>query len=167
MQWASRVGPLVYPIVKQTLSGAMQWDAQITPEEKASARACYEAAARLFDSRKGGSLQVFGNRPLAEEIRAYFVHTFQYLPHLRKIYWDRVVMLRREQQVANLTEKRLQLFQDRLSLVNKPGDNQYLSLQVSQISPTSKTHYRPPRLVRRFLVNAGRPSTLWKVISRK
>ena len=150
LQWASRPGPLIYPIVNQRLGAALKRDARITPQERSNAKTCYEAAAKLYDSSNGGSLQVFGNRPLAEYFWAYWVHTLKYLPHLHNIYWNRVVELRREQLVANLTQKRLQFCRDpnELSFVRRPPVS-LISSQGSQIGPMSKIHFCPQRPIHR------------------
>lgn len=71
----------------------------------------YQAATRLFDPRKGGSMQVFRKRPLEEDIRAYCVHSLQYLLHLHKLYWDRLSKLRWRQEVADQTGLMIQLSQ--------------------------------------------------------
>lgn len=73
MQWDSRPVPLITPKFNQRLGAAIKWDALITPQEKAKAETCYRAAARLFETRKGGSMQVYGSQPLPEDIWTYRV----------------------------------------------------------------------------------------------
>lgn len=150
LQWASHPGPLNYPIVNQRLGAAIEWDARILSEEKLRAKICYEAAARLFKAEKGGSLQVFGKRPLAQEIWAYCVHILKYLPHLHNIYWNQVVKLQREPLVAELTQRRVQCCRKpvELDFVSRPPVSS-ISSQGSQIDPTSRVQYRPRQPIHR------------------
>lgn len=77
--------------------------------EKKNWEAVYQAAARLFDPGLGGSVQAFQDRPLAEEIRAYFVQELQYLPLLRAKYWHRHMARGMAESVATETAARLQI----------------------------------------------------------
>lgn len=91
------------------LRACIQREKQILFEsEKKNWEAVYQAAARLFNPGLGGSLQVFQDRPLAEEIRAFCVQDLQHLPLLRAKYWHRHMERGMAESVATETTARLQ-----------------------------------------------------------
>lgn len=93
------------------LRACIQRTELIYPSERQKWEAVYQAAARLFDPGLGGSLQVFQDRPLADEIRAYCMQESQYLPVLKTRYWHRHSRHGMAESVATETTARLQASQ--------------------------------------------------------
>lgn len=72
------------------LARCIQYDAPIPYQDKQSWNAIKDQGLRLFAPERGGSYEVFNERPLKEELSAYCVQDVRFLPHLRNTYWGRL-----------------------------------------------------------------------------
>jgi len=83
-------------------------DAPISPAEKRNWKSAKEKGLKLFHPSKGGSYDVFNERPINTDIERYCVIDVQFLPLLRNLYWGRLnstwkikVMEETEKRVRN------------------------------------------------------------------
>lgn len=65
-------------------------DAPISVEEKQNWKAAKEKGLKLFEPNKGGSYDIFNERPINTDIEHYCVIDVQFLPLLRNLYWGRL-----------------------------------------------------------------------------
>jgi exonuclease 3'-5' domain-containing protein 1 len=82
-------------------------DAPISAEEKSDWKAAKDKGLTLFHPSKGGSYSVFNARPIDVDIERYCVNDVQFLPQLRKLYWDQLDESWKR-KVMEETEKRVQ-----------------------------------------------------------
>lgn len=116
----------------RTLNDCIIKDTAISRPGKINFQAIYEAAAKLFDKKLGGSSQVFQQRPLREDLKVYCEQSLEPLPYLHKSYMHRVTSLGKEEWVNTKTAKRLQASQSA----------EYL--QPSTFSPWSDRQFQDP-----------------------
>ncbi|CAL3966907.1 unnamed protein product [Diplocarpon coronariae] len=90
LELGSRKGGLARKRLANGLAQCIKYHASLTLEEKEAWGAIKERGRGLFAPEKGGSYEVFDERPLAEEIRAYCVQDVQFLPGLWKLYTERL-----------------------------------------------------------------------------
>ena len=64
------------------LARCIELDAGLTVAQRTAWKAKKELGLNLFDPTRGGSYQVFNERPLREEVKAYCVQDVQFLPLL-------------------------------------------------------------------------------------
>lgn len=79
-----------------------------------------EEGLKLFDPQKGGSYEVFNQRPLPEKIRIYCVQDVQYLPCLWDVY-NRKLTAEWKTRVQCATEDRVERSQARDFNPNNPN----------------------------------------------
>jgi len=89
MENASR-GPGGSKRLLNGLAKCIENDAPITMQEKQSWKAVKERGASVFAPEKGGSYEVFNDRPLNQDILGYCVQDVQFLPHLWRTYSARL-----------------------------------------------------------------------------
>ncbi|KZL87249.1 3 -5 exonuclease [Colletotrichum incanum] len=61
--------------------------AQLSPSEKLRWKAVKEAGLKLCHPKKGGSYEVFNDRPIQALIETYCINDVQHLPQLREKFW--------------------------------------------------------------------------------
>ena len=89
MELAPRVGPgsskelcsLVYCVEKYV---------QISSQQQNAWKVSKDNGEKLFDPQKGGSYEVWNERPLKDKIETYCLLEVHYLPKLREKYWDNI-----------------------------------------------------------------------------
>ncbi|RAL09373.1 exonuclease [Aspergillus homomorphus CBS 101889] len=72
------------------LGKCIEYDAPMTPSERAKWKACKDAGRNLFAPECGGSYEVFNARPLSDEIIQYCAQDVQFLPRLWHKYDQRM-----------------------------------------------------------------------------
>lgn len=72
------------------LDRCITMDAQISLAEKQNWKASKEKGLKLFHPSKGGSYNVFNERPISTDIERYCVIDVQFLPLLRNLYWGQL-----------------------------------------------------------------------------
>ena len=82
-------------------------DAPISPAEKQGWKAAKEKRLMLFHPNKGGSYDIFNERPINANIERYCVIDVQFLPLLRNLYWGRLDNAWKA-KVIHETKKRVQ-----------------------------------------------------------
>lgn len=90
----------------QSLAQCIERDAALSFSELNNSRAVKEAGKKLFAPEKGGRYEVFNERPLAEEMRAYCVQDVVYMPKLWTVYSTKLSPEWKD-EVDNETEKRI------------------------------------------------------------
>ncbi|KAK4666161.1 hypothetical protein QC763_608330 [Podospora pseudopauciseta] len=97
------------------LARCIEHDASLSASERSSWMATKERGTRLFAPERGGSYQVFNERPLNEEIRRYCVQDVHLLPRLWAHYYSKL---------TKAWERRVcEASRDRVALSQTPGFN--------------------------------------------
>lgn len=89
------------------LDRCITYDAPISLAEKQEWKSTKEIGLKLFHPAKGGSYDVFNERPLNADVEKYCVVDVQFLPLLRNLYWGRLNSMWKK-KVAEETEKRVE-----------------------------------------------------------
>ena len=88
-------------------------DAYIPASLKSKWKANKDKGLELFHPSKGGSYEVFNERPIPKIIERYCVNDVRFLPQLRNLYWRRLNSTW-QRKVAKETEKRVRESQSTL-----------------------------------------------------
>ncbi|KAI1299541.1 ribonuclease H-like protein [Xylaria venustula] len=88
------------------LGKCIENDMPMTMTEKSNFLKTKQEGLKLFDPNKGGSYQVFNQRPLPEKIRIYCVQDVHYLPGLWDVY-NRKLTAQWKTRVQKATEDRV------------------------------------------------------------
>ncbi len=98
------------------LDRCIQYDAPLSPTEKLEWKAAKQRGVELFHPSKGGSFEVFNQRPLTDEIVRYCVNDVVFLAMLRDVYWEKLENMEGgrqwAQRVEEETRNRVALSQD-------------------------------------------------------
>ncbi|KAM5353931.1 hypothetical protein ACJ41O_000581 [Fusarium nematophilum] len=78
------------------LSRCITYDAPMSEEQKLQWTAVKDRGIELFHPDKGGSYEVFNERPLRSEVEMYCVNDVRFLPGLRDRYWGMLTPVWRE-----------------------------------------------------------------------
>ncbi|KAF2009010.1 hypothetical protein BU24DRAFT_455931 [Aaosphaeria arxii CBS 175.79] len=92
------------------LSKCIERDCPMTLSERRTWLATKEVGVKAFAPEKGGSYQVFNERPLRKEIRDYCMQDVKFLPRLWKLY-DQKMGQAWKGKVAHATVERIKLSQ--------------------------------------------------------
>lgn len=97
MELATRFGRKKFV---NSLAKCIEYDTRMKTVERQKWKATKEEGARLFAPEKGGSYDVFNDRPLSMAIQEYCVQDVEFLPRLWSVYdskmspmWSRKVMI--------------------------------------------------------------------------
>ena len=90
MENASRPGPVSGKRLVSGLARCIQTSLAILPNTKLTWEENKKKGEKLFVPNSGGSYDVFKTRPLHKDIMTYCARDVQFLPLLRKTYWDRL-----------------------------------------------------------------------------
>lgn len=90
------------------LAKCIERDAGLTQNERSGWKTTKEKGATLFAPERGGSYQVFNDRPLSEAILKYCIQDVQFLPRLWSTYKTRLTPFW-EARVLGATEERILL----------------------------------------------------------
>lgn len=82
-------------------------DAPISLADKLAWKCIKDNGLKLFHPAKGGSYEVFNERPLDANVERYCILDVQFLPLLRNLYWGRLDSIWK-QKVVEETERRVQ-----------------------------------------------------------
>lgn len=94
---------------KRLLSGlakCIRLDTALNAESKIEWEIIKDRGERLWKPRRGGSMEIFNQRPLPDDIKAYCVGDVQHLPILRNLYHGKLDESWKE-KVQNETESRI------------------------------------------------------------
>lgn len=83
MELASTNRPRTYV---NGLARCIQWDANLTPTQAQRASVVKDAGTKLFAPERGGSYDVFNERPLQAMVQEYCVRDVVHMPELWKVY---------------------------------------------------------------------------------
>lgn len=103
MEFATRLHPGVYV---NGLAKCIEHDADMSSAERLDWKTTKEAGVRLFAPERGGSYEVFNQRPLKKEVLEYCVQDVEFLPRLWKCYNQRAIV--QEKRIAEKIEKAVQ-----------------------------------------------------------
>lgn len=97
------------------LSKCIEHDAPMVSSERMAWKATKDQGLRLFAPERGGSYEVFNERPLSEEIRRYCVQDVKFLPRLWSHY---------KAQMSSIWEAKVrEASKDRVALSQTPAYN--------------------------------------------
>lgn len=113
MEFATRTFPRGTHV--NGLARCIEHHASLTAAERSAWAATKERGLRLFAPERGGSYQVFNERPLSEEITRYCVQDVHFLPRLWARYHGRLTKA--------WEEKVRRASRDRVALSQTPGFN--------------------------------------------
>ncbi|KAK3201145.1 hypothetical protein GRF29_213g1219701 [Pseudopithomyces chartarum] len=80
-------------------------DAPISHTEKQTWKSAKEKGLALFHPTKGGTYEVFDERPLKEDIERYCIIDVQFLPALRNLYWGRLDSTWKKKVIEETTKR--------------------------------------------------------------
>ncbi|KAK0612665.1 ribonuclease H-like domain-containing protein [Bombardia bombarda] len=92
------------------LAKCIERDSPLSTDERVAWKAVKEKGAKLFAPERGGTYQVFNERPLSEEIRLYCAQDVQFLPRLWSHY-DAKLTKTWETRVREVSNDRVTLSQ--------------------------------------------------------
>ncbi|RDL30458.1 uncharacterized protein BP5553_10336 [Venustampulla echinocandica] len=90
MENAARKGNVRGKKMVHGLAKCIKEDSNLSEDQKIKWELAKEEGRRLFAPELGGCYEVFNERPLKKEIKAYCEQDVWFLPHLYKVYRDRL-----------------------------------------------------------------------------
>jgi len=108
------------------LAKCIENEARMTAKEKLAWKDAKEKGMTLFDPNRGGSYEVFNERPLSEEIKTYCVQDTQFLPRLWTCYNQKMTSMWAKKVEAAIKER---VFQSQQENYNGCGPHKALAPQ--------------------------------------